>query len=113
MLKGPTKTTVMLKIGLSCDLRVVGQESFGAAMQYFTGSKDHNVQVRTIAVGRGYKLNEYGLFDKNDNAIATSEVEIYRKLGMEWMPPEMREAKERLDLPREIEYRSCLSWVIF
>jgi DNA polymerase (family 10) len=97
--RGPTKSTVMLKIGVTCDLRVIEPDSFGAALQYFTGSKDHNVQVRTIAVGMGYKLNEYGLFDKKEKIIsAKSEVDIYKKLGMQWMPAEMREARGEVKL---------------
>jgi DNA polymerase (family 10) len=97
--KGPTKTTVMLKIGITCDLRVIEPDSFGAAVQYFTGSKDHNVQVRTIAIEKGYKLNEYGLFEKKGRLIsAMSEEDIYKRLGMQWMPPEMREARGEVKL---------------
>jgi DNA polymerase (family 10) len=100
--KGPTKTTVMLKIGITCDLRVIEPDSFGAAVQYFTGSKDHNVQVRTIAVGMGYKLNEYGLFDRKGEIVsARSEEDIYKKLGMQWMPAEMREARGEVKLAQE------------
>ncbi len=97
--KGPTRTAVVLKIGLNCDLRVISPDSFGAALQYFTGSKDHNVQVRTIAVNKGYKLNEYGLFDRNEKIIPTKNEEaIYEKLGMQYMPPEMREARGEVKL---------------
>ncbi len=100
--KGPTKTTVMLKIGVTCDLRAIEPDSFGAALQYFTGSKDHNVQVRTIAVGMGYKLNEYGLFDKKGKLVsARSEQDIYKKLGMQWMPPEMREDRGEVKLAQQ------------
>ena len=100
--KGPTKTSVRLKIGLNCDLRVIAPESFGAALQYFTGSKDHNVQVRTIAVNKGYKLNEYGLFDSKEKLIPTKGEEgIYEKLGMQYMPPEMREARGEIKLALE------------
>lgn len=100
--RGPTKTTVWLKIGLSCDLRVISPESFGAALQYFTGSKDHNVQVRTISVSKGYKLNEYGLFDKKEKLIPTKDEEaIYEKLGMQYMPAEMREARGEVKLAQE------------
>lgn len=99
VVKGPTRSAVGLKIGLNCDLRVIAPESFGAALQYFTGSKDHNVQVRTIAVNMGYKLNEYGLFDKKDKIIPTKdEKAIYEKLGMQYMPPEMREARGEVKL---------------
>lgn len=98
--KGPTKTTVLLKIGLNCDFRLVERESFGAAVQYFTGNKDHNVKVREIAINKGYKLNEYGLFDKKNRNVAAgeSEEEIYGKLGMDWMQPEMRENRGEVEL---------------
>ncbi|MDE1871322.1 MAG: DNA polymerase/3'-5' exonuclease PolX [Candidatus Micrarchaeota archaeon] len=97
--KGRTKTTVNLEIGLNCDLRVIAPESFGAALQYFTGSRDHNVQVRTIAVNKGYKLNEYGLFDSKGKIIPTKdESAIYERLGMQYMPPEMREARGEVKL---------------
>ncbi|HVC58696.1 MAG TPA: DNA polymerase/3'-5' exonuclease PolX [Candidatus Acidoferrales bacterium] len=100
--EGPTRTSVRLKIGLNCDLRVIPKESFGAALQYFTGSKDHNVQVRTISVKKGYRLNEYGLFDKKGKIMPTkSEKEIYAKLGMQWMPPEMRESRGEVKLAQE------------
>jgi DNA polymerase (family 10) len=97
--KGPTKSTVMLNIGIPCDIRVIAPESFGAAIQYFTGSKDHNVQVRTIAIGKKYKLNEYGLFGRNKKIMPTKDEEgIYAKLDMQWMPPEMREARGEVKL---------------
>ena len=102
ILKGPTKTTVQLKIGLTCDLRVIKPESFGAAVQYFTGSKAHNIATRKIAIARGYKLNEYGLFHRNGKIIASKdEHEIYAKLGMEWVPPEMREDRGEIRLAQE------------
>ncbi len=97
--KGPTKSTVTLKLGLNCDLRVLEPQSFGAAVQYFTGSRDHNIQTRTIAVRKGYKLNEYGLFDRRNRNIGGAEEEsIYEKLGMQWVPPEMREARGEVEL---------------
>ncbi|MDE1823875.1 MAG: DNA polymerase/3'-5' exonuclease PolX [Candidatus Micrarchaeota archaeon] len=98
-LKGPTKTTVRLMIGLSCDVRVVEDDSFGAALQYFTGNKEHNVRMREIAIGKGLKLNEYGLFDKKDRNISKDgEEDIYKKLGLDWMPPEMRENRGEIEL---------------
>lgn len=100
--KGPTKSSVFLKIGLNCDLRVLEPLSFGAAVQYFTGSRDHNIQVRQIAIDKGYKLNEYGLFNKsNKNIGGISEESIYEKLGMQWMPPEMREDRGEVKLALE------------
>ena len=100
--KGPTKSTVLLKVGLSCDLRVLEPASFGAAVQYFTGSRDHNIQVRQIAIDSGYKLNEYGLFNKKGKNVGGQEEEsIYEKLGMQWMPPEMREARGEVRLSQQ------------
>jgi DNA polymerase (family X) len=111
--KGPTKTMVRLKIGLDADLRVVSEESFGAALAYFTGSKDHNIVMRELAIKKGWKLNEYGLFDKNGKMIAgRTEEEIYEALDLEWIPPEMRENKGEIELARQkklpklIEYGS-------
>lgn len=111
--KGPTKTAVRLKIGLNCDVRVVERASFGAALQYFTGNKDHNVKVREIAIKKDYKLNEYGLFDKRNRNVAAgeNEEEVYKKLGMEWMEPEMRENRGEVELalqhklPKLVELR--------
>jgi DNA polymerase (family X) len=98
--KGPTKTSVILKIGLNCDFRLVEKESFGAAVQYFTGSKDHNVKLREICIKKGYKLNEYGLFDRNGKNVASGESEdaIYEKLGLERIVPEMRENRGEIEL---------------
>lgn len=109
--KGETKTMVKLNSGINADLRIVKKNSFGGAMQYFTGNKDHNIALRKIALEKGYKLNEYGLF-KNGRAIARkTEKEIYEKLGLAWVPPELREMKGELDaakknnLPKLIELK--------
>ncbi len=98
--RGPTKTSVVLKIGLNCDFRLVERKSFGAAVQYFTGNKDHNVKVREIAIKKKYKLNEYGLFDRKGKNVASGEDEedIYKKLGMQWMEPPMRENRGEVEL---------------
>lgn len=102
IVKGPTKTTVWLKIGISCDIRVVSRESFGAAQQYFIGSKDHNVKVRQIAIKKGYKLNEYGLYDMKGKIVASEdESNIYEKLGMQYPEPEMRENRGEIELAKE------------
>ncbi|MEK7162239.1 MAG: DNA polymerase/3'-5' exonuclease PolX, partial [Patescibacteria group bacterium] len=87
---GDTKVLVRLRIGIDADLRVVPKESFGAALQYFTGNKDHNVEVRKIAIKKGYKLNEYGLFRGKKIIAAHTEEEIYKKLGMATPEPEIR-----------------------
>lgn len=99
LVKGPTKTSVTLKIGLNCDFRVVEKNNYGAALQYFTGSKDHSVQLRQIVVRKGWSLNEYQLSDKNGKNIASkSEEEVYNKIGMDYIEPEMREARGEIEL---------------
>jgi DNA polymerase (family 10) len=100
LLKGSTKTSVLLKDNVQVDLRVVKDDSFGAALQYFTGSKEHNVKMRGIAIKKGYKLNEYGLFDKDTEKfiVGKNENEIYKKLGLEYIEPEMRENRGEIEI---------------
>lgn len=99
---GGTKSMVRLDSGIDCDLRIVPQESFGAALQYFTGNKQHNVALRTIALHKGYKLNEYGIYDKNNRQIAgRTEEGVYSKLGLKWIPPELRENKGEIEAARD------------
>jgi len=105
--RGETKSSVMLHGGFQADLRLVPRESLGAAMQYFTGSKAHNIALRDRALQRGFKLNEYGLYRLADEAVLAGEDEdgIYRALGLQPIPPELREnrgeiaAAERHALP--------------
>jgi len=97
---GETRSTVKLRGGLQVDLRAVEPAAYGAALQYFTGSKAHNVELRTIAQDMGYKLNEYGLFKGTRRVAGKTEQEIYAKLGMDWMPPELREARGEIALAR-------------
>ncbi|WP_370019808.1 DNA polymerase/3'-5' exonuclease PolX [Planotetraspora sp. GP83] len=108
--RGERKTSVRTDRGMQVDLRVVPAESWGAALVYFTGSKEHNVRIREMAVKKGWKLSEYGLFDGDDRVIAAqSEEDIYHALGMAWVPPALREdggevrAALRDELPRLIE----------
>ena len=115
IVKGDTKSTVWLDIGISCDIRVIPNESFGAAEQYFIGSKDHNVAIRKIAMKKGYKLNEYGLFDAHEKNISSaSERDIYKKLGLEYVSPEMRENRGEIELaeknmlPKIVNYNDLL-----
>ena len=90
--RGETKSSVIISGDLQVDLRIVDNESYGAALQYFTGSIDHNVFLRKIAVDKNWKLNEYGLFDSDENRIAgKTEKSVYSKLGMEYIEPEIRE----------------------
>ncbi len=114
--QGPKKSSVRLSGGLQADLRIVPEESFGAALQYFTGSKAHNIRLRERAVARGWKLNEYGLFDENDRLLAgRTEEEIYRALGLSYIPPELREdqgaiqAAEAGALPKLVELGEILA----
>jgi DNA polymerase (family 10) len=101
--QGDTKSSVLLSGGYQADLRLVPVASRGAAMQYFTGSKLHNVALRERAVQQGFKLNEYGLFRTADEqAVAGGDEEgIYKTLGLEWIPPELRENRGELEAARE------------
>src|SRR5581483_11188857 len=91
--QGETKSSVRLVGGYQADLRLVPAESRGAAMQYFTGSKAHNIVLRDRAIQRGLKLNEYGLFRVENDARVAGETEdgIYEALGLAWVDPELRE----------------------
>ena len=108
--RGGGKASVLMRGGFQADLRIVKPEQRGAAMQYFTGSKAHNIVLRDRALARGWKLNEYGLFDQDERAIAgATEDEIYQALGMACVPPELRENRGEIEaaeanaLPRLIE----------
>lgn len=115
--QGSTKGSVMVKEGYQVDLRVVPKESYGAALQYFTGSKAHNIKLRTIARSRGLKISEYGVFsakdgfasgEKREKKIAgATEEEVYATLGFPWIPPELREDRGEIEakkLPQLIDY---------
>ena len=103
---GETKSSVRFAIGIDADLRVVPAESFGAALQYFTGSRDHGVACRKIAIEKGLKLNEYGVFRGEELIAGRTEEAVYKALGLPWIEPELREdrgeiqAALRGDLPR-------------
>jgi DNA polymerase (family 10) len=109
---GPTKSSVRFKGGFDCDLRIVKPESFGAALQYFTGSKDHNILVRRIARKKGLKLNEYGVFKKNKRIAGKNEKKVYQAVGLSYIEPEIRtntgeiEAALAGQLPKLIDYDS-------
>ena len=99
--RGPTKMSIRLANGLQVDMRVVPAESFGAALLYFTGSKDHNIVVRGLAKERGLKINEYGVFRINDGqeefVAGRTEEEVYATLDLPWFPPELREARREFE----------------
>ena len=112
IVKGDTKSSVLLKNDIQVDLRVVDKKSYGSALQYFIGSKEHGIIVRKIAIKKGYKLSEYGLFKGKRNVAANKpESEIYRKLGMQWPAPELREDRGEIEaalkkkLPKLIELK--------
>jgi DNA polymerase (family 10) len=114
IVKGDTKTSVKLDIGINCDLRIVENGSFGAAMQYFTGNKDHNVKLRKIAISKGLKLNEYGLFKGSTSIAGATEEKVYETLGLKWIEPELREntgeieAARKGTLPKIVKYEEIL-----
>jgi DNA polymerase (family 10) len=89
--RGDTKQRVRLRTGVELDLRVVPEQSFGAAMQYFTGSKEHNVEIRRRAKELGLKVNEYGVFRGDEQIAGRTEADVYASLGLPWIPPELRE----------------------
>jgi DNA polymerase (family 10) len=95
--RGDTKMSIRLDRGLQVDLRVVPEQSFGAALQYFTGSKQHNVVLRGRAKALGLKVNEWGVFRGAEYLGGRTEEEVYRLLGLPWIPPELREARKEFD----------------
>ena len=107
---GETKSSIRLTGGLQVDLRIVEDKSFGSALQYFTGSKNHNIEMRKIAIKKGFKLNEYGLFRKEKQIAGENEKEVYNTLKMEWIPPELRENQGEIEqalkktLPEIVNY---------
>jgi DNA polymerase (family X) len=103
IVKGPTKASVRHQDGLQIDLRVVEPAAFGAALQYFTGSKDHNVRVREIASRRGLRISEYGVFDERtgERVAGATEEEVYATVGLPWIPPELRENQGEIEAARE------------
>ena len=99
IVSGPTKTSIRMSTGLQVDLRVVPLDAWGAALQYFTGSQAHNVATRQIAVRKKLKLSEYGLFDAETDELIVSrtEEEVYERLGLQWVPPAMREDRGEVE----------------
>jgi DNA polymerase (family 10) len=107
--KGEDKVSVKLQNDLQVDIRLLDRQSYGAALQYFTGSKEHNVALRERAKKRGWKLSEYGLFKGEEALARRTEEEIYAKLDLQWIPPELREnqgeieAAEKGEIPKLVE----------
>jgi len=116
-MKGPTKSSVRMEQGFDVDLRVVKKKSYGSALQYFTGSKEHNIVTRRIAIEKGLKLSEYGLFKGKKMIAGWSEAGIYKALGLSWIEPELRENQGEIEaalrqsqnkpngLPKLVDYK--------
>ena len=109
--KGTTKASVRMKEGFDMDIRVVPKRSYGSAIQYFTGSKEHNIATRKIAIDKGLKLNEYGVFRGQKMIAGETEEGVYKTLGMDWIPPELRENQGEIEaalkrkLPKLVELK--------
>ena len=107
--RGPTKASIRLRSGLQVDLRVLAEESYGAGLHYFTGSKAHNIAVRRLGQQRGLKINEYGVFRGDRRIAGREESEVFEAVGLPWIPPELREDRGEIDaaragtLPRLVE----------
>lgn len=99
--RGPAKAFVRLEGGIDADLLVVPEESWGAALQYFTGSKEHSVELRKIAITKGLRLNEWGVYRGEQRVAGKTEEEVYAALGLQWIPPEMRENTGEIELARQ------------
>jgi DNA polymerase (family 10) len=108
--KGSTRATVILKSGLQVDVRVVNEDCFGAAWQYFTGSKAHNIEIRRLAQERRLKISEYGVFKGEKRIAGDTEESVYRSVGLPWIPPELRENRGEIEaaragkLPKLVEF---------
>ena len=98
---GPTKATVVLQNGVQADLRVLPRERWGSLLQYFTGSKDHNVALRTLAQAKGLSLSEYGFKRGDEEILCAEESQVYGMLGLPWIPPELREDRGEIEAARE------------
>jgi len=98
---GETKSSILVQGGVQVDIRIVDKKSFGAALQYFTGSKAHNVRLRSIAVSKKWKLNEYGLFKGEEVIAGEKEEDIYKALGLQWIPPELREDRGEVEVAQK------------
>jgi len=98
---GETRASVLTHADLQIDLRVVPHACFGAALQYFTGSQQHNVKLREIAIRKGFKLNEYGVYQDDVSVAGETEQDVYAALGMQWIPPELREDSGEIELARK------------
>jgi DNA polymerase (family X) len=108
--QGEGKTSILTNKGLQVDIRVLAPDEYGSGLLYFTGSKAHNIALRLLAIREGLKLSEYGLFDSDGRRIASrTEEEIYKRLGLDWIPPELRNDSGEIDAAREHELPALVS----
>ncbi len=107
--RGETRSTVRLRSGLQVDLRLVPQVSYGAALHYFTGSKAHNIAVRTLGLRKGYKVNEYGVFEGEERIAGRTEESVYAVVDLPYIPPELREDRGEIDAARRGELPELVS----
>jgi DNA polymerase (family 10) len=110
VMKGDTKSSIRLGDDMQVDLRVVPRESFGAALQYFTGSKEHNVKLRKLAISKKLKINEYGIFKKDteEKIAGDDEKKVYKALGLDYIPPELREDNGEIELAQKMKLPKLL-----
>ncbi|MBU4343159.1 MAG: DNA polymerase/3'-5' exonuclease PolX [Candidatus Omnitrophica bacterium] len=101
IVKGPTKSSILSTDDINVDVRVIKDDSYGAALLYFTGSKEHNIRLRQLAIKKGLKLSEYGIFRKNKRIAGKTEIEMYKKLGLPYIEPELREARGEIEAASE------------
>ena len=99
--RGTTRSTIVMKSGVQVDLRVVGEASYGAALHYFTGSKAHNIVIRTLGMKRGLKINEYGVFRGSTRVAGKTESEVFKSVGLPFIEPELRENRGEIEAARE------------
>ena len=99
--KGSTRSSVILRMGLQVDLRLVNNVSFGAALQYFTGSQAHNIAIRRIARQKGLKINEYGVYTFEKRVAGKTEASVYKALNLPYIPPELRENRGEIEAARD------------
>ncbi|MFP4373599.1 MAG: DNA polymerase/3'-5' exonuclease PolX [Spirochaetaceae bacterium] len=100
-MKGETRSSVVLRSGVQVDLRLLDAGSYGSALQYFTGSREHNIAVRRVAQEQGLKVSEYGIFRGDERVAGAEEDEMYTTLGLAWIPPELRENRGEVEAARE------------
>ena len=99
---GETKVTAISKSKIGVDLRIINPDEIGACLQYFTGNRAHNIKIRQIAKNKGWKINEYGLYDKDNKVIESkSEEKIYEQLGLQYIPPTLRQGSKEIDLAKD------------